>query len=157
MRNLNDEHRDWIKNLPYTVEKDDILLVHASPNDPPAWHYIHNRMRVGEMVRAFSATPARLIFVGHSHQPMILVQKGEEYYRFLGDRLKLEDGCRYLVNVGSTGQPRDGNPRASYAIYDQEEGSVAIERVSYDVAQTKQKIRDAGLPSILADRLDAGS
>jgi len=157
IHHLEDGHKEWLKNLPMTVTRDDILLVHASPRDPGSWHYIHNRMRVGEMVRAFSATQARLIFVGHSHQPMILVQKGEEYYRFLGDRIKIEADCRYLVNVGSSGQPRDGNPQASYVIYDPAAGTVAIERVPYDITVTKRKIREAGLPEMLAERLDAGS
>ena len=131
-----------------------MLLVHASPHEPAAWHYV---IAVGDVLRGFKASAARLTFVGHSHQPAILVARGEEYLQFNGNRLTLEPGCRYLVNVGSAGQPRDRNPKASYLIYDSDAGTLSLERVPYDVATAQRKIREAGLPEALAARLESGT
>lgn len=155
-KQLTEENRDWLKRLPLTEAEGEALLVHGSPYLPENWNYVHTRMRMGEMVEGFKATNARCAFVGHSHQPLILVKRGEEFFRFLGNDLKMEEGSRYLVNVGGVGQPRDGNPKAAYAIYDPDAGTVAILRVAYDVLAAQQKIRAAGLPGILADRLEAG-
>lgn len=156
-RQLLPEHRDWLKRLPLTESVERMLLVHASPFEPSNWHYVHTRMQVGEMRGGFNATQARCAFVGHSHQAMILVKKGDEFFRFLGEHLRLEDGSRYLVNVGSTGQPRDGNPKAAYALYDTEADTITLVRAAYDIAAAQRKIREAGLPDILADRLETGS
>lgn len=157
MQHLTPENRDWLRRLPLTESREGVLLVHSSPFEPANWHYIHTRTHVGEMAKGFTSTKANCAFVGHSHQPLIFVKKEEEFYRFLGDRLKLEDGSRYLINVGSAGQPRDGNPKASFVIYDPEAGEISVFRVPYDITATQRKIREAGLPSILADRLATGS
>jgi diadenosine tetraphosphatase ApaH/serine/threonine PP2A family protein phosphatase len=153
---LTEESRDWLKGLPLTENVESALLVHASPFEPANWHYIHTRMRMSEMIEGFKATPAAVSFVGHSHQALILVKKGEEYFRFLGDKMRMEEGSRYLVNVGSVGQPRDGNPKAAYAIYDTDSGDVALLRVAYDIPAVQKKIREAGLPALLAKRLEEG-
>ena len=153
---LTPENADWLKRLPLTESVDGDLLVHGSPYEPALWYYIHSRMRMSEMVEGFRATEARCAFVGHSHQPLILVKRGEEFFRFLGYELTMEAGSRYLVNVGSVGQPRDGDPKASYVIYDPDAGAVRIMRAAYDVLTAQQKIRSADLPPILADRLESG-
>ena len=75
-RQLTPENRDWLKGLPMTEPVEDLLLVHASPHEPAAWHYIHSRIRPVDMQLAFAATVARVSFVGHSHQQMVLVQRG---------------------------------------------------------------------------------
>lgn len=156
MNQLTDEHKRWLRSLPVTETINDALLVHASPFEPELWHYVHTRMRPGDLVQSFSATAARVIFVGHSHQQLVLVNRDDEFYRFLGTSLRLEPGYRYLVNVGSTGQPRDGDTRAAFAVYDTDAGTISLHRVEYDVATAQRKIREAGLPAILADRLENG-
>jgi diadenosine tetraphosphatase ApaH/serine/threonine PP2A family protein phosphatase len=85
-----------------------------------------------------------------------LGSSGPEHYPG-GARLSTEAGRRYLVNVGSVGQPRDRDPRAAYALWDAEAGQVEIRRVGYDVATARRKIVTAGLPRFLADRLAAGA
>jgi len=79
------------------------------------------------------------------------VVRGGTYSKF-----KVEPGRKYFVNVGSVGQPRDGNPKAAYVIYDLDEGSIELRRLDYDIAKAQQKILEAGLPSRLADRLAVG-
>ncbi len=154
---LTESTRAWLRGLPLTVTHGDVLLVHASPYEPAAWHYVQPNMKQGDMIRAFAATGARLTFVGHSHQPLVLVHREQQYFRFLGDHLYLEEGGRYLVNVGSAGQPRDGNPQAAYALYDTLAGTVTLSRVAYDIATAQRKIRESGLPVALADRLESGN
>jgi diadenosine tetraphosphatase ApaH/serine/threonine PP2A family protein phosphatase len=70
--------------------------------------------------------------------------------------LEIDPACAYMINPGSIGQPRDGDPRAAYAVYDTDAGMVTYRRVAYDVAAAQKKIREAGLPPILADRLAVG-
>lgn len=156
-RQLSEANRAWIRGLPLTESIEDNLLVHASPFEPERWHYIHARTRPPDVERGFAATTARCAFVGHSHQQLVLVKRGAEFYRFLGTQLQLEEGHRYLVNVGSAGQPRDGDARAAYVLYDTVKETITLARVAYDVATAQRKIRDAGLPAFLADRLESGS
>jgi diadenosine tetraphosphatase ApaH/serine/threonine PP2A family protein phosphatase len=156
-RHLSEATRSWLRDLPLTITHGDVLLVHASPHEPAAWHYISPHMKQGDMMQAFASLTARVAFVGHSHQPLILVHREQQYYRFLGDHLYLEDSGRYLINVGSAGQPRDGNPQAAYALYDTLAGTVTLSRVAYDIGTAQRKIRDAGLPEALADRLESGN
>jgi diadenosine tetraphosphatase ApaH/serine/threonine PP2A family protein phosphatase len=153
---LDEDRKSWLRSLPLTESINDNLLVHASPFEPELWHYVHVRMRPADLERAFGSTSARAVFVGHSHQQLVLVNREKEYYRFLGTSLRMEPGYRYLVNVGSTGQPRDGDSRAAFAVYDTDEGAIALHRVEYDIGAAQRKIREAGLPPILADRLENG-
>ena len=156
-RHLTESNKAWIRSLPLTESIEDILLVHASPFEPEQWHYIHTRTRPPEVERGFAATTARCAFVGHSHQQLVLVKRSTEFYRFLGTQLQLEESHRYLVNVGSAGQPRDGDARAAFVLYDTIKETITLSRVTYDVAAAQRKIREAGLPGTLADRLESGS
>jgi diadenosine tetraphosphatase ApaH/serine/threonine PP2A family protein phosphatase len=115
--------------------------------------------------RGFSACTGRLIFVGHSHVPAAHVELESKrlftgVMRRIGQpeaaSIEIEPQFRYILNVGSVGQPRDGDPRACYASYDEEEGSYALHRVPYDVEKASEKIKKAGLPGRLAERLKTG-
>jgi len=130
-------------------------LVHASPDRPDEWEYL---LTAQDGFDAFSAFTTRLCFVGHSHLAgtWSLGSSGREH-RVGAVDVELERGRRYLVNVGSVGQPRDRDPRAAYAIWDVEQGTVSIRRVVYDVARAREKILRGGLPRFLADRLVWGS
>jgi len=94
-------------------------------------------------------------FFGHTHVPVAFVRdsqvRGGTYSKF-----KMETGKKYFVNVGAVGQPRDGNPKAAYVIYDPHEGSIELRRLDYDIAAAQEKILAAGLPERLADRLAVG-
>jgi len=95
--------------------------------------------------------------VGHSHAPVLFSQDEEGRCRASDlSRIELEPGFRYLVNVGSVGQPRDGDPRGCYLLFDSDEGRLELKRVGYDVARTQKKMAAAGLPYFLAARLAVG-
>jgi diadenosine tetraphosphatase ApaH/serine/threonine PP2A family protein phosphatase len=133
-------------------------VAHGSPHDED--EYV---MAGDEAAAAFAYLECRLAFFGHTH-----VQGGFIWNRArveaiprlparAGSRtIEIDPGCAYLVNPGSTGQPRDGDPRAAFAFYDSGAGAVTYRRVSYDVAGAQRKIRAAGLPQVLADRLAVG-
>ena len=142
------EQLAWIRNCPFAYEEDGIHFVHASPYYPQAWHYIVHPEQAEAQFGFFKGT---VCFIGHSHLPFIYVQGEAE----LTDRTRnfINPSYRYLVNVGSVGQPRDGDPRATYTVYDSESGLVDIRRIPYDVAGAAAKIVAAGLPEKLATRL----
>jgi diadenosine tetraphosphatase ApaH/serine/threonine PP2A family protein phosphatase len=152
---LDDDHRAYLASLPLVTQVGDATLVHASPDRPDDWEYL---LTAQDGFDAFSAFATRLCFVGHSHLAgaWSLGSSGPEH-RAGAVELELERGRRYLVNVGSVGQPRDRDPRASYAIWDAERGTVSIRRVVYDVAGAREKILRGGLPRFLADRLAWGA
>ena len=145
----------YLDALPLTAEVDDATLVHASPRHPDEWEYL---VTAEDGLAAFEAFSTRLCFVGHSHVPAMwsLGSSGPDYER--GDiDVSLEAGRRYIVNVGSVGQPRDRDPRAAYALWDVEGRRVHVRRVAYDVGTAQAKIEAARLPRFLADRLAEGA
>jgi diadenosine tetraphosphatase ApaH/serine/threonine PP2A family protein phosphatase len=157
-RQLGDDHQRYIARLPLTSGVGDAWLAHASPDRPGEWDYLVSEE---EGFAVFGAFDSRLCFVGHSHVPATwsLGGGGPDYeaaFATWPHRIRLEAGRRYLINVGSVGQPRDGDPRAAYAIWDVEARAVTIRRVPYDPRGPARKILAAGLPSVLAERLARG-
>ena len=152
---LDDDHRAYLASLSLVAQVGDATLVHASPDRPDEWEYL---LTAQDGFDAFSAFTTRLCFVGHSHLAgaWSLGSSGPEHRPGAVD-IELERGRRYLVNVGSVGQPRDRDPRASYAIWDVERGTIATRRVVYDIGRARDKILRGGLPRLLADRLAWGS
>lgn len=151
---LSDENKQFIAKLPYTYTSDGIFIaVHASPFRPESWEYVLDQ---GGARRAFGAMRQQLAFIGHSHTPVVFRDDGRAERFLPGDRLEIGDGIRYVVNVGSVGQPRDGNPDASFVVFDDETRTVEILRVEYDRKTAAEKILKAGLPPVLAERLLVG-
>lgn len=152
---LDDDQRGYLGDLPLVVEIADATIVHASPARPEEWHYL---VEAEDGFEAFPAFTSRLCFVGHSHRPAVwsLGSSGPEYAPG-GIDVRLEAGRRYIVNVGSVGQPRDRDPRAAYVVWDIEARRIEGRRVAYDMSATRQKIVQAGLPTFLADRLRVGT
>jgi diadenosine tetraphosphatase ApaH/serine/threonine PP2A family protein phosphatase len=152
---LDDDHRAYLGRLPLTAEVGDATLVHASPRHPEEWDYL---ITAEDGFEAFGAFATRYCFVGHSHVPGVwsLGSSGPEHERGAVE-VAAAAGRRYIVNVGSVGQPRDRDTRAAYALWDADAGHIAIRRVPYDVAVARARIEAAGLPRFLADRLASGS
>ena len=152
---LDDDHSAWLAALPLTAQVADATLVHASPRQPDEWDYL---VSAEDGFAAFDAFDTRVCFVGHSHLPgaWSLGSSGREHEGGNID-VTLDAGRRYLVNVGSVGQPRDRDVRAAYAVWDADARRIQIHRVPYDVRAARAKIAAAGLPRFLADRLAAGA
>ncbi len=151
---LSRENIAYLRNLPLFQQKEGIMLVHASPNEPGEWNYIQTYPEAEEGFRKMTGD---LAFVGHSHHPMVLAKEGRGGVKVLDhEEATLEKGVRYIINVGSVGQPRDGDSRAAYGLYDHGSRKYILKRISYDVQGAKEKIIKAGLPPFLAHRLSKG-
>jgi diadenosine tetraphosphatase ApaH/serine/threonine PP2A family protein phosphatase len=152
---LEREHALWLDSLSYEIRMPDYLLVHGAPVD-----YFAYILEPQAAAAAFAATDAPLVFVGHSHvaESYALEPDGRitRRRRPHGGTLHLEPGTRYIVNVGSVGQPRDRNPEASFAFYDPEARTIVWERVPYPILEVQEKIGAAHLPAALAERLTVG-
>ena len=152
---LTDENRAWLAGLPSLAERDGTLLAHASPRDP-VWEYVLSN---DVALAALEATEAPLVLVGHSHVPLDLGLVDGHVEGGLAEAGTEVDlaSRRWLLNPGSVGQPRDGDPRAAWLLLDLEARRATFEREDYDIAATQAEIRDAGLPELLAARLASGS
>ncbi len=152
--NLNEESRTYLRSLPYMYEENDICFVHASPMSPADWIYITD---LEDALDAFDHFGERNCFVGHTHSPVIVAMRDGEIPKVIETgAYTLEDGERLLMNVGSVGQPRDRDSRASYCLFDTETLSARLVRLEYDIARTQKSMRDAGLPDFLVERLELG-
>jgi diadenosine tetraphosphatase ApaH/serine/threonine PP2A family protein phosphatase len=157
---LGADHQKFLSGLPLATTHGEATCVHASPRRPEEWDYL---LSAGDGFQAFGDFATRLCFVGHSHRPGVwsLGSSGPAYEDLAGPafhdrRIPFHDGRRYIINVGSVGQPRDRDPRAAYVLWDEDERSVTLRRVSYDHKAAAAKILRAGLPRALADRLAHG-
>jgi len=144
----------YLAALPVSCAWEGLCLAHSSPREPAMWHYVFS---LEEAETNFHCFREPICFVGHSHCPAFFVQErpGRVVCR-QAPQLAIEKGKRYLINVGSVGQPRDGDPRAAYLIYDTRTARIELKRVPYDVATTQAKMARAGLPPFLIERLSVG-
>ena len=152
-RNTRPENLEWLKSLPLVERRENTMLVHATPSAPEEWNYC---MMIEDAVLEMDAFEEPVCMIGHSHYPGVFEKEDEDIRYTRAPQLRLRSGRRYLVNVGSVGQPRDGDPRAAYALFDTASGLLEHVRVTYDVEAAQRKILDAGLPPFLAHRLSAG-
>ena len=146
---LSDKNRQYLQSLPFTHQNDDMIMVHASPTNPRHWYYVLSQNEAQIEMHAFSQS---LCFIGHSHAPVIYSVKDI----FKGESFAFEQSQKYIVNVGSVGQPRDGDPRSCLAIYDEEARRIDYVRLEYNIKKTHKKIIKAKLPQFLAERLLKG-
>ena len=153
---LIEEYYDILRNYPFSISENNILFVHSTPLHPERWDYIFNPLEGQYYLHHLEE---QVCFIGHSHQPLFFIQDQEGrivFSRQPSFELSVQEGCKYIVNVGSVGQPRDGNPDASYAFYDTDAKTIAVERLAYDFTVTQQKMEEVNLPAFLIDRLAYG-
>jgi len=151
---LSQKAIEIMSDFELTREVGNMFLVHSSPREPENWHYILDMEDAEENFKYFKQ---QICVVGHTHRPYIVIKEGdspgvlsketEEY---------VESGMRYLINIGSLGQPRDGDPRCCYLIYDSKDKSVRLKRVQYNVRTTQTDMAKVGLPEYLIERLAVG-
>jgi len=152
---LTPESRAWLNELPYEIRYPEFLMVHGAPVN--YFEYILDKRTAA---KAFALTEAPLVFIGHTHIAEVWVQEPdgsvEHAHMQHGGKLLLEDGRRYIVDVGSIGQPRDLNPEASFVFYDSQTRSVEWVRYPYPITEVQEKIHHVHLPEYLAMRLESG-
>ncbi|NQT30362.1 MAG: metallophosphoesterase family protein [Candidatus Saganbacteria bacterium] len=150
------ENLEYLKQLPLILEEDGFELVHGSLNSPLE-QYIYS---IPDSILTFQAMTKPLCFTGHTHKPLFVALKKDGNYdgRLLqdDDELLVDDYEKIIINVGSVGQPRDKDPRASYGIYDSKTSLFGMHRVAYDISKVQEKMQQAQLPQPLIDRLSFG-
>jgi diadenosine tetraphosphatase ApaH/serine/threonine PP2A family protein phosphatase len=154
---LSAEQRRFLAELPMTVGDEDRLFVHSEASGPPRWRYVQSST---DAARSMIATEAQVTFCGHIHRPalysMSATAKMTSFTPTANMPIQLLRGRQWLAVVGSVGQPRDGDPAASFATFDTRTRELTYCRVPYDVETAAQRIRGNGLPPWLAQRLSMG-
>jgi predicted phosphodiesterase len=149
---LTTEDRQWLRDLKYSRMVANFTIVHATLDAPQRWGYVFDKLAAAA---SFPYQNTAICFFGHTHVPVAFMRdtavRGGTYSKF-----KIDPAKKYFINVGAVGQPRDNNPKAGYVVYDMDAGTIELRRLDYDIATTQQKIRAAGLPERLAERLEFG-
>jgi len=152
-KEVSQKNMKYLEALPLkrTIPALRSMIVHSSPKDPGAWHYLYS---VDDIMDSFAHFTEKICFVGHSHVPFIAVKDRKGSIQLLRESARIEKYKRYIINAGSVGQPRDGDPRACYICV--RDDRIDIIRVEYDIELTQMKIYEAGLPRRLGERLSRG-
>ncbi len=150
--NLTEEDKKWLRELRMVRQVRDFTIVHATLDTPHKWGYVFNQL---DAAASFSYQHTNLCFYGHTHAPRAYV-KDETVKGIPLQRLRVETNKKYFINVGSVGQPRDGDWHASYCIFSPSDHLIELRRIVYDINTAQDKIVAAGLPQRLADRLAMG-
>ena len=149
---LSTPQRNWLRKRPLVQKRDELTWVHASLHEPARWNYVLDAQAAEAH---FKNQLTQICFIGHSHIPVAYL-KTKQIYSGSFHTLIIPNHAQALINVGSVGQPRDYDPRASYCLYDDIQRTVTLRRVPYNLALTQKKIRNAGLPFRNAMRLEKG-
>ena len=150
---VDEEALNYLRTFNMTEEASGATFVHGSLESPEDFNYIVN---IEDAYRAINIAKTDIVFVGHSHCPEAYIF-GDGLNRHIRDKvIEIEEAKGYIINVGSVGQPRDRDNRASCAVYDTDRGLVEIKRISYNIESAAAKILEAGLPHFLAERLASG-
>jgi predicted phosphodiesterase len=151
-KQLGEVDKQWLRDMKYVRLVASFSMVHATLDGPQRWGYVFDKLAAAA---SFTYQNTSVCFFGHTHVPVAFIRdsvvRGGTYSKF-----KVEPGRKYFVNVGSVGQSRDGVAKATYVIYDLDEGSIELRRLDYDIPLAQRKILEAGLPPRLADRLALG-
>jgi diadenosine tetraphosphatase ApaH/serine/threonine PP2A family protein phosphatase len=151
-KHLSVDDIEYLESLPLTLTNGDFTIAHGSPREP-IWEYILTTRIASENLRCFET---RYCLIGHSHVPLLFEQVSETcVLKDLPTELRLGES-RLIVNPGGVGQPRDGDPRAAYAVYDESDKVIYCYRIPYDIADTQERMEKNGLPTFLVNRLSRG-
>lgn len=157
MDQLTRECKQFIASLPDRIDLLDMTFVHANPYNPKGWQYVRDQKYA---LRSFASSKCRLIFIGHTHSPLVIKRKHlfrATLHPITGTiKYPLKDRGHCIVNCGSIGQPRDKDPRACYLIYDSRRQTLEYYRVAYDIERSVQAIQSTDLPGRLGKRLLKG-
>jgi len=149
---LTADDRQWLRDLKYSRMVANFTIVHATLDAPQRWGYVFDKLAAAA---SFPYQNTAVCFFGHTHVPVAFMRdtavRGGTYSKF-----KIDPAKKYFINVGAVGQPRDNNPKCAYVVYDMDAGTIELRRLDYDIAATQAKIRAAGLPERLAERLEFG-
>jgi diadenosine tetraphosphatase ApaH/serine/threonine PP2A family protein phosphatase len=151
---LSDQTMAALTDFDMTVEFLDYFLVHASPANPDKWVYI---LDLSQAVNHFNDFSQEVCFIGHTHIPVCFIEdKDGAFSEQNKAAIKRAKDKRYIINIGSVGQPRDNDPRACYMLVDTKANKIIYRRVDYDIKKAQEKMKNANLPEFLIERIAIG-
>jgi predicted phosphodiesterase len=148
---IQKEHIEYFRTLPFAHSLENLFFVHSSPAEPNEYDYV---LTVEAAEYNFNYFSEKICFIGHSHIP-VLFEENKNKVKVIKEGVLNKDK-RYIINVGSVGQPRDNDPRLCFGLFDTEKSEFRYERISYDIEAASGKILAEGLPKFLAERLYLG-
>lgn len=152
--NLNEQDRRFLEGLALVYKNEDLSLVHGTLDEPGDFNYMADGYIAS---RTFALLETNVCFVGHTHVPGTFTKSEDGRIQYQTEsNIDIQERNKYIINVGSVGQPRDGDSHAAYCIYDVTKKNVQIKRISYDIQAARGKIINAGLPGFLGERLLVG-
>lgn len=152
--NIDEQSRYFLEHLGLIYKNEDLTMVHGTLDDPQDFNYMTDDYIAA---KTFALLETNTCFVGHTHVAEIFIQdKDNRIYYQGGNNIDIKEENKYIINVGSVGQPRDGNSQAAYCIYDTDTKIVQIKRINYDIQTAREKIIARGLPIFLGERLLVG-
>ncbi|MFU8807202.1 MAG: metallophosphoesterase family protein [Bradymonadaceae bacterium] len=155
-KQLEEDHHEWLRTLPYRKDWEDLCFCHGSPVNLEDFEYVFNLHQATQLIPHWDELQ-HITFIGHSHlTKSFSLHEDEGATEILGPVLKFEDDRKYIVTVGSVGQPRDNDNRACYGVYDTEEKTFTFNRLDYDIRSAARKIFESELSSDFAKRLFFG-
>lgn len=154
-RQLTEENMEWLRNLPYEVRDGEVGFCHGSPVNLEEFEYIFSTEQAARCLEIWDEL-ATVTFIGHSHLCKAFALTRTEVYEVVAEKFIVRPDHRYIISVGSVGQPRDYDNRASYTIYDGDEKTFEFKRVPYDIESAAQKIFDSDLEQNFGNRLFLG-
>jgi predicted phosphodiesterase len=151
---MNLEEKTYLNSLPLILSNEDCMIVHSSAKNPSQFPYLTDIAKAKEAFEGMG--DQKVCFIGHTHEPKLFIKKAGECYELNALDIDMAQEDQYIVNVGSVGQPRDGDSMASFCVYDTIKQTIQIKRCIYDISSAQEKIIQAGLPKTLALRLAKG-
>jgi len=153
-RNLDEGGRYFLEQLMLIYKNEDLTMVHGTLDEPGDFNYMTDD---DIAFRTFELLETDICFVGHTHVPGVFIKSENNHIRYREDNnTNIKEDSKYIINVGSVGQPRDGDPKAAYCIYDTDKKNIQIKRVNYDTQTTRKKIIAEVLPRFFGERLIIG-
>jgi putative phosphoesterase len=148
---IKPEYTEYFKTLPYSYSIENVLFVHASPSVPMLYRYV---LHPESAKQAFNDFSEKVCFIGHSHRPVIFEKQDSNVFET--ESVNIVEKYRYIINIGSVGQPRDGDPRLSFGFFDTGLFKYCNYRIDYPAENASKKILLEGLPVFLAERILKG-
>lgn len=152
-RVISNEEQSFLKSLEIEYANSDLCAVHASYDTPQRFNYVY---QIKDALPTLRSMPGNVCFIGHTHVPAIFRFKSGKAVMLNQKRVGIEPKVKYIFNVGSVGQPRDGISLAGFCVFDTKKKLVDFRRISYNIDSVKEKIRKRGLAEFLAVRLGQG-
>ena len=153
---LTDENMDWLKGLPYTMKEGHVEFCHGAPVQPEMFDYLFSADQAMGVLRGSFDSLSEVTFIGHSHLTISFEVQGNSVLPVIEKQLLCRETMKYVITVGSVGQPRDRDPRTCCGTYDTETRQFAYHRLEYDILSQRRKILEAGLATVFGDRLMVG-